>query len=281
MPPRKQARNPSTDLGAFLGQQLKELRIEAGYRSQDAFAPVLNRDRSVLGKAESGEYPPAEDVMADWMDQCQVTGRLRVVLEGINRIARISHGPVKPWVAPWFETEAEAHTLRYWAPILVPGLVQTPAYARELFSVMGLDEAKVEEFLAVRLGRQAIIERSDPPDISIVLWEPVLHHQIGSRQVMREQISRLIDLSYLPTVMIHVLPSNIGANQGLGGAINLAATDDEPELLLSDGLVEDQLSQDLAVVRKARATFNTVRADALNRADSRNTLMEAKETWSD
>jgi hypothetical protein len=281
MPPRRQARDPNADLGAFLGQQLRELRVEAGFRSQDAFAPVLNRDRSVLGKAESGEYPPAEDVMADWMDQCQVTGRLRVVLEGLNRIARISHGPVKSWVAPWFETEARAHTLRYWAPVIVPGLVQTPAYARELFAAMGHDEDKITEFVEVRLRRQAIIERPDPPDVTIVLWESVLHHQIGSRQIMREQIGRLVALSRLPTVMIHVLPSSIGANPGLGGAINLAATDDEPELLLSDGLVEDQLSQDPIMVRKARATFNTVRADALNRADSRNTLMEAMERWSD
>ncbi len=219
--------------------------------------------------------------MADWMERCGVTGRLRVVLEGINRIARAGHGPVKAWVAPWFETEARAHTLRYWAPVIVPGLVQTSAYARELFAAMSLDEAKVMEYVEVRLGRQAIIDRPDPPDITIVLWEPVLHHQIGSREVMMEQLARLVDLSHRPTVTIHVLPSSTGANPGLGGAINLAATDDAPELLLSDGLVEDQLSQEPAVVRKARATFNNVRADALNRVDSRNMILEAMERWSD
>jgi hypothetical protein len=164
--------------------------------------------------------------------------------------------------------------------VIVPGLVQTPAYARELFAAMGLDDAKVSEFLEVRMGRQAIMDRPDPPDIMIVVWEPVLHHQISAPEIMREQVARLVDLSYRPTVTIHVLLSRHGANAGLGGAINLAATDDAPELLLSDGLVEDQLSQDPAVVRKARATFNSVRADALNRADSRNVLMEAIERWS-
>jgi hypothetical protein len=82
-------------------------------------------------------------------------------------------------------------------------------------------------------------------------------------------VTGLVDLSYAPTVTIHILPSSTGANPGLGGAINLAATDDAPELLLSDGLVEDQLSQDVAVAGKARATFNNVRADALNLVDSR------------
>jgi hypothetical protein len=164
--------------------------------------------------------------------------------------------------------------------VIVPGLVQTEAYARELFGAMGLDDAKVAEFLEVRMGRQAIIDRPDPPDITIVLWEPVLNHQIGSRAVMREQLARLVDMSRRPAITIHILPSSLGANPGLGGAINLAATDDAPELLLSDGLVEDQLSQDPAVVRKARATFTNVRADALNRPDSRNMLTEAMERWS-
>jgi hypothetical protein len=81
-------------------------------------------------------------------------------------------------------------------------------------------------------------------------------------------------------MMIHILQARLGANAGLGGAINLAATDDTPELLLSDALVEDQLSQDPTMVRKARATFNSVRDGALNRADSRKVVMEASQVWS-
>src|ERR1700677_2157475 len=122
MPPRTQSRDPHNDIGAFLGQQLKEIRADAGYQSQDAFAPVLNRDRSVIGKAESGEYPPTEQVLKDWLDACGVAGRLRLVLEGMARVARVRQDPVRQQTVPWFEREAQAHTLRYWAPVLVPGL---------------------------------------------------------------------------------------------------------------------------------------------------------------
>jgi hypothetical protein len=195
-------------------------------------------------------------------------------------LARAKEDPARVRTAPWFETEAEAHTLRYWAPVIVPGLVQTPAYARELYTAMGYDDAQATELLEVRMGRQAIIDRPDAPDITIVLWEPVLSHQIGSREIMSGQLARLVDMSHRPTVTIHVLPSSQGANPGLGGAINLAATNDAPELLLSDGLVEDQLSQDPVQVHKARTTFSRVRSDALNRADSRNVLLEARERWS-
>jgi Domain of unknown function (DUF5753) len=280
MPPRTQSRDPATDLGAFLGRQLKEIRVEAGYRSQDDFAPALNRDRSVIGKAESGEYPPADAVLSDWLNLCGVGGRLRVMFEGVTRIARIRENPGHAQAEPFYGAEARAHTVRYWAPIILPGIVQTPAYATELFKAMRFDAAKVAERLGVRMSRQAILERPDPPDITIVLWEPVLHHQIGSPEVMRDQLARLVELSDMPTVTIHVLPSSQGANPGLGGALQLAATADAPELLLSDSLVEDQLSNNPEVVRRASSTFNNVRADALNRAGSRDILMEAMERWS-
>jgi hypothetical protein len=202
------------------------------------------------------------------------------MFEGVTRIARIRENPGQAQAEPLYGAEARAHTVRYWAPIILPGIVQTPAYATELFKAMRFDAAKVAERLEVRMSRQAILERPDPPDITIVLWEPVLHHRIGSPEVMRDQLARLVELSDMPTVTIHVLPSSQGANPGLGGALQLAATADAPELLLSDSLVEDQLSNNPEVVRRASSTFNNVRADALNRAGSRDILMEAMERWS-
>ena len=280
MPPRLLSRSPNTNVAAFLGEQLGLLRTAAGYASHEALAKALQAERSTVTKIETGARPPNDKLLTLWLDTCGATGQLRTMFEGLGVLARAKEDSAQAKVAPWFETEARAHTLRYWAPVIVPGIVQTEAYARELFTAMSLDDAKVTEFLEIRMGRQAIIDRPDPPDITVVLWEPVLHHQIGSRAIMREQLARLIDMSCRPAITVHILPSGQGANPGLGGAINLAATDDAPELLLSDGLVEDQLSQDPAVVRKARATFTSVRADALNRPDSRNRLTEAMERWS-
>jgi Domain of unknown function (DUF5753) len=276
---RKQARDPRTHLGAFLGEQLREIRAAAGYASQDDFSPVIRKDRSVIGKAETGESPPTDGVLADWLDLCGVSGRLRVMLEGVTRIARIRENPGQAQAEPFYGAEARAHTIRYWAPIILPGIVQTPGYATELFKAMRFDAAKVAERLEVRMSRQAILERPDPPDITIVLWEPVLHHQIGTSDTMHEQIARLVELSDMPTVTIHALQSSHGANPGLGGAIQLAATADATELLLSDSLVEDHLTNDPVPVRQASSIFNSVRADALNRAASRDILVEAIERW--
>jgi hypothetical protein len=164
-------------------------------REPRSVAKALLTDRSTVTKIETGARPPNDKLLALWLDACGVAGQFRTVLEGLGVLARAKEDSALLKVAPWFETEAKAHTLRYWAPVIVPGLVQTETYARELFAAMAFDDAKVTEFLEVRMGRQAIIDRPEPPDITIVLWEPVLHHQIGSRTVMREQLGHLMDMS--------------------------------------------------------------------------------------
>lgn len=282
MPPRTQSRDPRTDLGAFLGRQLREIRIEAGYQSQDAFAPDLGGDRSVIGKAETGEFPPTEAVMSKWLDLCGVEGRLRATLEGLNRFARMRDGgPVKAWFLGWFDAESKAHTLRIWQPIIFPGLIQTPAYARAIFAAMGIGDDQIEEFVHARLERQAILGQPDPPTVVIVLDELVLDRLIGTPELMREQLSQAIELSKRPNIHIHVLPGRNGANAGLGGPIHLATGTGAPEVLLVGALIEDQVTLEPSLVRKASATLDAVRGDALNRADSRNVMMEALQKWND
>lgn len=257
--------------------QLRLSRIAAGFGSQDALAADLGTDRSVVTKAETGERPPNTAVLKAWLDACDVSGQLRSAIEGMHKIARAREDPAKIKTEPWFETEARAHTLRYWAPVLVPGLVQVEAYASALYIAMGHDSDKIIELVDGRMARQKILTRADPPDVTIVLWEPVLHHMIGSPEVMRAQLTRLLGLSR--RIVLHVLPGRVGANAGLGGPINLAAADGTPELLLSDGLVEDWLTNDPGQVRRASATFNNVRGDALPRAESRTVISEAMERW--
>ena len=270
-----------TDLGAFLGQQLKEIRIGAGYKSQDEFASVLSKDRSVVGKAESGEYPPTDAVLNDWLNLCGIEGRLRRVVLGMTKFARMRDGgPVKIWFVGWVDAEGKAHTLRVWQPIMFPGILQTPAYTRALFAVTGMADDQIDDYVQSRLSRQAILDRPDPPSVVIVLDELVLHRLIGTPETMREQIEHVIELSKRTNVHVHILPTRTGANLGLGGPVHLATGIGTPDVLLVGALIEDQVSADPALVRRASATFDAVRGDALNRADSRNVMMEELERWS-
>ena len=145
----------------------------------------------------------------------------------------------------WVDAEGNAHTLRVWQPIIFPGLIQTEAYARELYAVAGFSEDQISEFVQSRLSRHAILDRPDPPSVVIVLDEVVLHRLIGSPEVMRGQLAHVIELSKRPNMHIHILPSRTGANARLGGPIHLATGTGTPEVLLVGALIEDQVTLEL------------------------------------
>jgi hypothetical protein len=104
----------------------------------------------------------------------------------------------------------------------------------------------------------------------------VLHHLIGSPEVMREQLARLEELSR--SVVIQVVPEESGGNPRLGGAVSVVEGP-RGAVLLAESLLEDQVTQDQDVVVRGTATFDAVRAEALPRIPSRTMITEAKNRW--
>ena len=152
MPPRI-SKNPSTSAAAFLGEQLAIARVAAGYPTHDAMAKAIGADRSTITKAESGDRPPTATVLEQVLDACGITGQLRKVFEGLALLARVKEdGPVKIWFAGWLDAEGKSHTLRIWQPVIFPGLLQTQAYARDIFRAMGMSDEQAEEHVQARLG---------------------------------------------------------------------------------------------------------------------------------
>lgn len=274
----KPAHLPDRSAASALGQQLKYARVAAKFATQAALAEKLGVHSTMVTKAETGAQLLTQRAYEKWMDECGVGGQLRSAIDALWLLARAREDPVAHHTAPWVETEAEAHTLRFWEPLLFPGSVQTADYARILFIAWGHSPEKVEELVQARTDRQTILDRTEPPDVTIVVWERVLTTLIGTPEIMRNQIARMLELAARPNIHFHVLPSSIGAHMGLGGRIDLATTR-TAELLLMEGFSETVVTADEAQVRRASATFNTVRSDALPRAASREELMKAMESW--
>jgi hypothetical protein len=192
-------------------------------------------------------------------------------------LARHADGPVPIWFEDWLEAEHEAHTLRMWSPTLIPGLLQTAEYARALFLAAGADEDAADAMVGARLERQSILDRPDPAHVVVVVDEPVLHRLIGSPAIMADQLAHVASVAERLHVSVHVLPA-IGANAGLSGAFDIASADGTPDTLRTEG-VEDQTTQNRALVRKAGIIFDLVRRDALPRNPSRTLILEAAEQW--
>jgi Domain of unknown function (DUF5753) len=132
--------------------------------------------------------------------------------------------------------------------------------------------------VTVRLDRQAILDRPDPPHVVAVIDESVLQRLIGSSHIMADQLAHLADLYERPNISIQMLPSENGASAGLSGALDLASSDGAPDVLRMEA-VEDVTVETRSLVRRAANIFDRVRADALPRAASRALIMEAAEQW--
>jgi Domain of unknown function (DUF5753) len=136
--------------------------------------------------------------------------------------------------------------------------------------------------LAAEQGRTPlatpIFDRADPPDVTVVLDEAVLHRPIGTPAVMHDALVHVAEMALRPSIVVQVVPSSKGANAGIGGAFDIASADGTSDTLRMDG-VEDQTPENRSLVRKHRVAFNRVRGDALSRDASRDLILKAAEQW--
>ncbi|GAA2703305.1 hypothetical protein GCM10010429_08990 [Micromonospora olivasterospora] len=129
----------------------------------------------------------------------------------------------RPWFRPWPELEQAAISIRSYQSLLVPGLLQTEAYARAVLGTGGLvPPAEVEEIVAGRLGRQAVLSTEAPPQLVAVIDEVVLRRVAGDRAVMAGQLAHLATLVELEHVQVRVIPAETPWHTGLAGPFVLA-----------------------------------------------------------
>jgi Domain of unknown function (DUF5753) len=119
----------------------------------------------VITKAETGERPPSADV-ATAIDE--TLPHLDGLFSRLATLARKADGPYPEWFRDWVHAEqAAATSLRWWEPILVPGLLQTAGYARALFQTWQRTAAedRLDELVGGRLERQRVLDRPEPPEL--------------------------------------------------------------------------------------------------------------------
>ena len=170
--------DPGSSPAAFLGAELRRARVAAGM-SQEQFSRSLGFDRTVITKAETGERPPSPEVAAA-IDEA--FPHLDGLFSRLTLLARRANGRYPEWFREWVDAEQQATTLRTWQPILVPGLLQTRDYARALFQAWqpAASSDDLDTLVGGRIERQAILDRTDPPELLAVLDEAVLHRRVGS-----------------------------------------------------------------------------------------------------
>ncbi|MEU6330529.1 helix-turn-helix transcriptional regulator [Streptomyces sp. NPDC047049] len=255
--------DPSSSPRAMLGAELRHKREEAGL-TQEELGRHLFVSGSFIGQLEAGTRRM----------QLEYAVKIDEVLGTDGYFTRNCEAATKSKYPDHFaeaaEAEAIATAIREYAPQLIPGLLQTKAYAWAVCRAYQptAPEDAIEETVTARLERTRLLDHPTTPLLWVVLDEAVLRRKTGGPVVMAEALWHVAELIRKHRVIVQVLPFNAGAHAAMIGALKLMAFTDAPSLVYIEGPEVGVLEDDPATVTRHRLAYDLVGASALSPQDS-------------
>ncbi|NJQ03612.1 helix-turn-helix domain-containing protein [Streptomyces zingiberis] len=252
--------DPYTSPKTFYGAELRRLREAAGL-SQSQLGERVFCSGTYIGQFEAAVRRPQPDVSKS-LDEALDTGRH---LQRLCKLARRSKHP--DYFADAAELEKLATTISEYAPMLIPGLLQTEAYARALTraaQTFAPDE-EVEDRVAIRMERKRLLEAPTAPEVWAVIHEAALRIPVGGQAVMREQLRVLHHVGRdHHRVVLQVLPSEAGAAAFLNSTAIQMTFADAPPVTYTESAYTGQLIEEPALVAQYQKAYDLIRAAALS-----------------
>jgi hypothetical protein len=226
-----------TVLRILLGAQLRRLREGRAITREDA-GWEIRASGSKISRMELGRVSFKERDVSDLLSLYGVTDAKE--REALLELARQANSPgwwhhfgdiLPPGFQSFLGLEAAATLVRTYEIQFVPGLLQTPEYARAIMLLghAGTSPDDIDRRVELRMQRQQILNRSDPPQLWAVIDEAVLRRPIGGVAVMKAQIESLIEASKKPNVRLQIIPFHAGGHAAAGGSFAIFRFP-EPEL---------------------------------------------------
>jgi transcriptional regulator with XRE-family HTH domain len=260
-----------TTLRRQLGAELRRLRAD---RTVADVAAELGWSESKLSRIETAHTGIRPKDLDRLLEAYAVAEDARVRIRALAGQARQrawweAYGDVLPNA---YETyigfEAEAVAIYNFECQVVPGLLQTAEYASAVIQADGVyEEDEVHgQRVAVRMARQAVLTRDPPPQLSVIIDEAVLRRPIGGPDVMRRQLTSLVEANERKMVTVQVLPFSSGAHRALAGAFIILefARDGDSPLVYSEGMTGGVFRSRSDELRSYWMSFEALRAAALN-----------------
>jgi transcriptional regulator with XRE-family HTH domain len=265
---------------------LRRLREQAGLTGEQVIARVGWASASKLSRLENGRSRPDLGDVLDLLDLYGVDAEER---EELVRVAREA-GDVRKWLRSYpvmtqrqrryAELEAGCAEIREYAPALVPGLLQTPDYARVRIASWnrllpsesrGAEPAEAE--VAARMARQYLLTRPvEPPRYCAVIDEAALGVRAGPPEVVRGQLAHLADLARLPNLTVQVLPRDAVIGDWYlphtGFSLYRFAHPQDPETVAIEGITTDVMLTDPDELDRYATVFQWLQAAALSPEDT-------------
>ncbi|MGW5246573.1 helix-turn-helix domain-containing protein [Streptomyces sp. NPDC004129] len=182
------------------------------------------------------------------------------------------------WFWQVIELEQQASCIQEFETVAIPGLLQTDAYARAIFTAAHPVALKLQldQFVAARIDRQRILTRREPPQVMITLDEGVLRRCIGGSHIMSDQLGHLLRSADLPTVHLQVIPFSVRDHPGGMTPFRLMGFREGPDVLYGETFIGGQTTNDPRQVQQHKLAFNLIQSKALPRDVSRGFIRELK-----
>ncbi|WP_433255041.1 helix-turn-helix domain-containing protein [Streptosporangium sp. CA-135522] len=276
MPPSREPDGEPSPL-TFFASELRRLREQAGW-SQGRLGQEIAYSIGLISMVETARRTPSLD-FTERCDQALGSGGV------LTRIwPMLAYGALPSRFRPWVDIERQAHTLRGWDPLLVPGLLQTSDYARTILQAdPGVTDERVEELLTARLERQRLLAGDDPPLLWTVLDEGVLHRAVGGPEVMRDQLAALLTASERRRISVQVVPTGAGGSggaiAGLEGGFFIAGVEGSLDSVFVESATVGHVTdhpRDVAVICKR---YETIRSAALPARASADLIAKVMTRW--
>ena len=213
----------------LVGAQLRRLRSEAGLTREQA-GEAIRASEWKIHRLENGQVGFKERDIIDLLrlydvaDPTEVAEFVALAREANSPGWWQHYGDVLPqWFRTYVDLESAATLIRTYEGQFIPGLLQTDDYMRAVVQGAHLEESaeEVGRRVRLRLARQTLLTREQPPRLWAVIDEAAMRRPVGGREVMRGQLERLIEAAKLPNVTLQVLPFDAGAHPAMLGAFSI------------------------------------------------------------
>ncbi|MVO87830.1 helix-turn-helix domain-containing protein [Streptomyces sp. p1417] len=272
MPPRRAVTGRSQEPRLRFAEELRALRAGRG-ESLRRLGEVVGWDPSLFGKMEKGETLGGPEV-AEALDQHYGTAGFLLTLW---ELALGDPTQFKERYRRYMALEAEAVSLWHYAVSVLPGLLQTEAYAHTLLAAGGLKGDELTKQVAARLGRSELLAGEDPPSFRSILSEAVLRTPLGDHTQWRQQLEHLLAMSERQNVKIHVVEQSVGLHALTNTHTMFLRTMDARTVAWVETGYSGDLVEETAPVERLQLSYDSVRDLALSPAASRKFIAEMLE----
>jgi transcriptional regulator with XRE-family HTH domain len=251
-----------------LAAELRRIRGEAALTGEEA-AVRLGWSPAKISRIETGRTVVSPADLQLLLDLYQISGQHRDRLTDLGRTARqrgwwdVYADMLGPEYATLIALEADAQSVSWYAAQIVPGLLQTEEYAREIIrsTLLISPPGEIERRVRVRMSRQRVLTGDAALQLAVILDEAALRRVVGGAQVMRAQLRHLTDMAGQPNVDLRVLPAAAGAHPAVMGEFTILRF---PEVVAPDVVYLENMTSNIYVEREAEVFRYTMAFDRLN-----------------